>query len=329
MTRLPLSFAAVNYDRFRALEDGRVTAEGIDLNFVPLPVEEIFYRQVTYREFDVSEMSLSSYVLTLNDESPPFIALPAFPSRYFRHQTMFINERSGITTPEDLRGKRIGVPEYQITAAVWQRGMLQDQYGVHPRDVEFFSGGVEETGRVEKSAIHLPEDVSLQPIRADQTLSRMLTDGDLDALFTAHVPSCYYEEEHIVRLFPNYKEAEKEYFATTGIFPIMHVVVIKRDVCERNPWIARSLMKAFEKALQAAKDDLMYRSSFKVMLPWLVDHIEETVESLGEDYWPYGVEPNRPVLDTFLRYSHEQGLAGQRWQPDDIFVESASSSYKL
>ena len=329
MTRVPLSFASVSYDRFRALEDRRVQPEGIDLNFVPLPVEETFFRQLAFQEFDVSEMSMSSYVLTLNQESPPFVALPAFPSRYFRHQTMFVNENSGITAPEDLRGKCVGVPEYQITAGVWQRGMLQDEYGVHPRDMKFFSGGVEDTGRVEKIRLDLPKDVSVEPIGPNDTLSAMLSNGELDALFTAHVPSCFYTDDHIKRLFPNYKDAEKAYFAKTGIFPIMHVVVVKRDIYESNPWIARSLMKAFEQSLQIAKDDVMYRSSLKIMLPWLADHVEETTRAMGDDFWTYGIESNRHVLETFLGYSYDQGLAQKAWNPDDIFVKSASPSFVI
>lgn len=329
MNRLSLSFAAVDYDRFRALQDGRVHAEGIDLNYVPLPVEEIFHRQVTFREFDVSEMSLSSYVLTLNEADSPFVALPVFPSRYFRHQTMFVNARSGIVTPSDLRGKRVGVPEYQITAGVWQRGMLQDEYGVQPEEMAFFSGGAEETGRVEKIALDLPPEISLEPIEGSKTLGKMLSEGELDALLTAHVPSCFYEHEDVVRLFPRFKEVEKAYFAKTKIFPIMHVVVIRRDVYEQNPWIARSLTKAFEASLDMARDDLMYRSSMKVMLPWLADHVDETIEAMGADYWRYGVEANWHVLETFLRYSFEQGLAKHRWEPEQIFVDSAGSSYRL
>lgn len=319
----------MNYDRLRSLQDGTVQPEGIELNFVPLPVEETFFRQLAFKEFDVSEMSMSSYVLTLNQERPPFVALPAFPSRYFRHQTMFVNRNSGITTPEDLKGKRVGVPEYQITAGVWQRGMLRDEYGVHPRDMKFFSGGVEETGRVEKIKLDLPSDVSVEPIGPNDTLSQMLSNGELDALFTAHVPSCFYTDDNVQRLFPDYKDAEQAYFSKTGIFPIMHIVVVKRDIYEQNPWVARSLMKALEESLQVAKDDLMYRSSLKVMLPWLADHVAETKQVLGADFWTYGVERNRDVLETFLGYSYDQGLAKKLWKPEDIFVKSASPSFVI
>ncbi|MRH28011.1 ABC transporter substrate-binding protein [Microbacterium sp. SYP-A9085] len=325
MTKLSLSFSSVDYDRIRSLINGMTPIEGIDLNFLPLPVEETFLRQLKYQEFDVSEMSMSSYVLTLNEPDPPFVALPVFPSRYFRHQTMFVNRNSGIERPEDLVGKTVGVPEYQITAGVWQRGMLRDEYGVSPRDMKFFSGGVEQAGRVEKIQLDLPPDIDIHAIDPGETLSDMLCDGKLDALFTAHVPSCFYTDENVERLFPDYKAVEQRYFSKTGIFPIMHVIVIKRELYEKHPWIARSLTKGFEESLQHAREDLMYRSSLKVMLPWLSDHVEETQRALGEDFWTYGLERNRHVLETFLEYSWDQGLAKRQWRPEDIFVESASA----
>jgi 4,5-dihydroxyphthalate decarboxylase len=329
VTKLHMSLAAVNYDRLRALEDGQIQPEGIDLNFISLPVEETFYRQLKYQEFDACEMSLSSYILTLNEPDPPFIALPVFPSRYFRHQTMFVNSRSGIEKPADLKGKRVGVPEYQITAGVWQRGMLQDEYGVSPEDMRFYSGGVENPGRAEKIKLDLPAGIHLEPIRPDQTLSGMLVEGELDALFTAHVPSAFYEHEHIRRLFTDYKDIEQQYFTETGIFPIMHVLVLKRTLYDRHPWLAASLMKACEEALQIARADLMYRSSLKIMLPWLAHHLEETQRVMGEDYWPYGIKPNRKVLETFLRYSHSQGLAKKLWNPDEVFARNVGSSYVI
>ncbi|MFH5824265.1 ABC transporter substrate-binding protein [Georgenia sp. AZ-5] len=329
MTALPLSFAAAGYDRLRALQDGRVRPEGIDLNMLTLPVEETFYRQLKHREFDVSEMSLSSYVLTLEQEDPPFVAIPAFPSRYFRHQTMFVNARAGIASPADLRGRRVGVPEYQITAGVWQRGMLQDRYGVRTEEMRFVSGGVDAPGRSEKIGLDLPPGIVVEPAPAGATLSHMLADGELDALFTAHVPASFHTSEHVVRLFPDYKAVEQQYFRDTGIFPIMHLVVVRRAVHERHPWVARSLMKALDAARALAREDLLYRSALTVMLPWLADHVEETVAVMGEDYWTYGIEANRTVLETFLRYSHEQGLAKRRWAPEEIFAPGAEESYVI
>ncbi|WP_219816134.1 hypothetical protein [Arthrobacter sp. B1805] len=321
--------AGVNYDRFAALWDGRVNVEGIDLNFLPIPVEEVFYRQTKYHEFDVSEMSLSTYVLTLNDEKPPFAAIPAFPSRYFRHQSMFVHRRLGITEPSQLRGKRIGIPEYQITAGVWQRGILADEYGIALGDIEYVAGGVDAPGRHEKLQYELPANVRLSQIGPEETLSELLSSGSIDGIFSAHEPACFGSDPNVVRLFPEYKSVEKDYFKRTGIFPIMHLMVVRAEILEAHPWVARSLMKAFEQARVLAVNDLAYRSSLKVMLPWLADHFEETLEAMGHDFWPYGIDGNRHVLEAFLRYSHEQGLAHRRWAPEDIFAPSTLSSFVI
>jgi len=328
VSELRLTMAILDYDRVRALKDGRVRPEGIDLEILHMEIEEIFWRQAKYAEFDVSEMSMSTYVLNMERESFPFVAIPVFPSRYFRHQSMFVRTDAGIESPGDLRGRPIGVPEYQITAGVWQRGILQDDYGVVPREVHWFSGGVEQPGRVEKTAIELPPDVTVTPIGPEQTLQQLLMDGQLDALLTAHVPPILYEPgSPLRRLFPDFKAAEKDYFARTRIFPIMHVVVVRKRVLERDPWVARSLLKAFDASLAIARSDLMYRSALKTMLPWSADHVDETVAALGEDYWTYGIESNRHVLDAFLRYHHEQGLSPRRYAPEEIFAPSTTTTF--
>lgn len=329
MTSVPLTFACLDYDRMRALQDGRVRVEGVDLSFLPLPVEETFYRQLRHREFDLSEMSLSSYVLTLDFDDPPFIALPVFPSRYFRHQTMFISERSGIVSPQDLIGKRVGIPEFQMTASVWQRGILEEHYGVPARSMKYFTGGLEQRGRREKIPLSLPAEFDVSPIGADQTLSAMLLAGEIDAIFSASEPSALRVGTAVRRLFPDYPAVEAEYFQRTGIFPIMHVVVLKREVHQRMPWIAGSLVKAFDAALAIAKADLHYRSALKTMLPWLADHVERTEQQLGPDYWSYGLENNRHALETFLRYSFEQGLARKLRTPDDLFPASTSDRFVI
>ncbi|GAA1698090.1 ABC transporter substrate-binding protein [Microcella alkalica] len=329
MSNLELTMAGVDYDRFVAMWDGRVRVEGIDLNFLAMPVEEVFYRQAKYREFDVSEMSLSTYVLTLNDEKPPFAAIPVFPSRYFRHQSMFVNRRSGITEPSQLTGRRIGIPEYQITAGVWQRGILADEYGIGLGDIEYVSGGVDSPGRHEKVQYDMPANVRLSQIGPEETLSELLVSGSIDGIFSAHEPSCFGNDPDVVRLFPDYKSVEKDYFKRTRIFPIMHLMVVRAEILQAHPWVARSLMKACEQARSLAVDALAYRSSLKVMLPWLADHLEETLEAMGDDYWPYGIDRNRHVLDAFLRYSHEQGLANRRWAPQEIFAPSTRSSFVI
>jgi 4,5-dihydroxyphthalate decarboxylase len=329
VTKLSLTFAVESYDRIRALQDGRVQPEGIDLNLLYLPVEETFYRQARYREFDVSEMSLSSFLLTLDAEDPPFVGLPVFPSRMFRHQSIYVNKDSGITSPADLAGKRVGVPEYQLTAVVWQRGILAEHHGVPVESVKYFTGGMEQPGRFEKIKLNLPPEISVTPIAADQTLSALLAAGELDAVYAAGEPVGFGTLPQLGRLFEDFQSAEIDYYRKTGIFPIMHVIAVKRSVHEAHPWIARSLTKAFNESLEIAYADLAQRNALKVMLPWLARHLDETVSVLGPRYWDYGLEVNRHVLETFSRYSHEQGLAARPRAAEDIVLAAADDSFLL
>ena len=327
---LRLTLACWDYDRTRALMDGSVAPDGIELVYLNQEVEETFFRMMRYREYDCSEMSLSSYVASLENENPPFIAIPAFPSRFFRHSCVFVSAKSGVRKPEDLKGKRIGVPEYQMTAPVWIRGILSDDYGVKVTDCEHFSGGEEQPGRDEKLRINVPKEIRLQPIKANQTLSRMLADGELDALVTARAPSTFHKEpEKVKRLFPDYVEKEKEYYRRTRIFPIMHTVVIRRDVYQKNRWVAAELYKAFSAAKAKAYALYAQTAALPAMVPWLVAEMEETRREMGEDWWPYGLEPNRAVLDTFLRYHHEQGLSKRRFSPDELFAPETLQSFRI
>jgi 4,5-dihydroxyphthalate decarboxylase len=325
-----LTLACWDYDRTRALMDGTVAPDGIELVYLNQPVEETFFRMMRFREFDCSEMSLSSYVASLSTESPPFVAIPVFPSRFFRHSCIFVSAKSGIRKPEDLKGKRVGVPEYQMTAPVWIRGILSDDYGVKVTDVEHFSGGEEEPGRDEKLKIDLPPEIRLRPIGPNQTLSRMLADGELEALVTARAPSTFHREpDKVKRLFPNYVEVEKEYYRRTKIFPPMHTVVIRRDVYAKNPWVAQSLYKAFTEAKARAYALYNQTAALPAMVPWLVAELEETRREMGEDWWPYGLEANRKALETFLRYHHEQGLSKRRFQPEELFARETLVSFKV
>jgi 4,5-dihydroxyphthalate decarboxylase len=223
-------------------------------------------------------------VASLNTDNPPFIAIPAFPSRFFRHSCIFISAKSGIRKPEDLKGRRIGVPEYQMTAPVWIRGILSDDYGVKVGDVEHLSGGEEEPGRVEKLGLNLPSTIKVSSIGPAQTLSRMLAEGELDALVTARAPSTFASRPDAVkRLFPDYMEVEKQYFRKTRIFPIMHTVVIRRDIYARNPWVAQSLYKAFVAAKAMALQAYDQTAALPAMLPWLVAHVEDTKREMGND----------------------------------------------
>jgi 4,5-dihydroxyphthalate decarboxylase len=330
VAKLRLTLAIWDYDRTRALADGSVRPDGIELNVLELPVEETFFRMARRREFDVAELSMSSYTVSLHRDPQPFIAIPVFVSRYFRHSSIYISARSGIREPRDLKGKRIGTPEYQMTAPVWIRGILSDEYGVRPDSVEYWTGGEEETQRDEKLKLDLPARFRIRPIGPDQTLASMIAAGEIDALHTARAPSTFYSNPDAVRrLFPNYVEVERDYYRRTKIFPIMHVVAIRRELYEANHWIAMSLYKAFVEAQRCAYRALRETAAHKAMLPWLVAHVEDAARELGEDWWPYGFHGSRHVLDTFLRYHHEQGLSPRRLQPEEMFAPETLEMFKI
>ena len=329
MARLQLTFACGDYDRTRALEEGTVRPDGIDLTYLRLPVEETFFRMLRHREFDVAEMSLSSYVKSMDADPSPFVALPVYTSRQFRHAGIFVNADAGIDKPEDLRGKVVGTPEWQLTANVWIRGTLADRYGVPVDSVEYRTGGQETPGRVEKAAVDLGERVRIFPIPAGKTLAAMLADGEIDAFQGPRVPSSFVPGGSVRRLFPDPVAAEKQYFADTGIFPIMHVVVVRRDVYERHPWVAQSLTKALALAKEKAMAELYDASALRFMLPWLIPGLEEARALLGEDYWSYGLQANEKVLSTFLGYHHEQGLSRRRYEPVELFAPEATEAFVI
>jgi 4,5-dihydroxyphthalate decarboxylase len=330
MAKLRLSLACWNYDRVHALADGRVSAEGLDLNLMTLPVEETFFRMLRNREFDAAEMSLSSYCVSLTRDDPAFIALPVFPSRFFRHSCIYVSTRSGVENPADLAQARVGTPEFQMTAPVWIRGVLQDDYSLDPAAPTYLTGGEEEPGRQEKLKLNLPPRFKVTPIGPTQTLSAMLADGEIDALYTARAPSTFYSRPDAVRrLFSDSAQVERDYFRRTGIFPIMHVIALRRDVYRRDPWIAQSLVKAFTLAKQLAYDDLKVTASLATLLPWQVTAVEDAVREMGPDWWSYGLAPNRATLETFLRYHHEQGLSPNRLKPEDLFAPETLESFKI
>jgi ABC-type nitrate/sulfonate/bicarbonate transport system substrate-binding protein len=327
VTRLRLTLACGDYDRTRALAEDTIRPDGIDLTYLRLPVEETFFRMIRHREFEVAEMSLSSYAVSLHAENPPFVALPVFTSRMFRHGCIYVNAGAGIVRPEDLRGKIVGSPEYQLTAAVWARGILADHHGVPVDSISYVTGGQETPGRVEKAALDLPPNIRRRGIGPDQTLSAMLAAGDIDALYTPRVPSPFTSgDPRVRRLFPDVVAAEKAYFGATQIFPIMHVVVIRRDVYDAHPWVAQSLYKAFLAAKALAVDSLYDTSALRFMEPWLIAHIEQAREFLGPDFWSYGLAANRDGLATFLRYHHEQGLSPKLLAPEDLFAPESTEA---
>ena len=330
MTRLALTFGCWDYDRTRALMDGSVQADGIDLNYLNMPVEETFFRMLRNREFDIAEMSLSSYTVSLQKPERPFVALPVYPSRFFRHSCIYINAAAGIKSPKDLIGKRIGVPEYQMTAPVWIRGILSDHYGVPVDSVTYMSGGEEEPNRDEKLKLDLPPNIKLVPIDSGKTLSKMLHEGEIDALYTARMPSSFLKGDgKVVRLFENYAEVERAYWRETKRFPIMHIVAMRREVYEANRWIAGSLMKALVESQRRTYAALRETAALKGMLPWLNAHVDDTVREMGDDFWPYGLHKNVETLQTFLRYHHEQGLSKRLVKPEELFAPETLESFKI
>ena len=323
MNKLNLTLACWDYDRTKALMDGTVQVNGINLIALNQEVEETFWRMLQYQEFDVSEMSLSSYLMNLSRGNTDLVAIPVFPSRFFRHSCIFINKNSGIQQASDLKGKRIGVPEYQMTAALWIRGILHHEYGVAPSDVKWLNGGLEQTGRAEKLKLELPDNISIQPIKSDQTLNQMLEEGELDAIVSARAPSSFLNgSSNVGRLFPNYKEVEKDYYSRTGIFPIMHLVVIKKKILDEYPWVARNLYDAFLEAKRKCLEGLKQTAALRASVPWLVSEVEETIELMGGDFWPYGIENNRATLEAALQYSYEQGLSKKLLTISDIFAST-------
>ncbi|HEX8969025.1 MAG TPA: ABC transporter substrate-binding protein [Chloroflexota bacterium] len=314
-------------DRTLPLVLGDVRPAGIDLTFLRMYPEEVFWRMTRHAEFDAAEMSLSSYILRRSRGDDAVLAIPVFTSREFRHSCIWVRADASIDTPADLKGTRMGVPEYQMTAAVWIKGLLSDDFDVHPRDLQWFCGGLYQPGRVEKLPINIP-GVDLRGIRADQTLSQMLVDGQLDAIMGPRPPAGF-PGPRVRRLFPNFREVEAEYYRRTGIFPIMHTIVIRRDLLDREPWVARSLYDAFCESKRRAMAELTDPVVLAATLPWQIAEVESTIALMGADYWPYGLEANRLALDTLVRYSREQGLAESTLAIESLFASSTLDDYRI
>jgi 4,5-dihydroxyphthalate decarboxylase len=327
---LPITLACGRYDRTQALADGRVRIDGVDLRYVHLEPEEIFFRMLTYEEFDVSEMSLSTYLLTHMADGP-FVAIPVFPSRMFRHNSVYVNEDScdpAADAAGQLVGKTVGLAEYQLTANVWLRGILAEHHGVPVASVRYRTGGLNSPGRHEKFEVKLPPEVDIEPVPAGRTLSEMLASGALDAVYTPRAPASFGTGP-VRRLFADSRGEEERYFTRTGVFPIMHVVVIHRRVYEANRWIARELMKAFDAAKKLAYEELSKTVSLSITLPFIREEYERTLATMGGDYWPYGLSDNADVLSTFIRYAHEQGLVDRAPEPEELFAPEAGKHFVI
>lgn len=321
MPNVKLTLACWDYDRTRPLMDGRVRPEGIDLDIEILRPRQAFQRMLDKKEFQVSELSLASYAALKGRGNCPFVALPVALSKIFRHSCIYVRPDAGIRTPQDLKGKRVGTSQWSSTGLVFMRGMLQHDYGVKAQDMHWFMGGLNSFVEPPLIPLDLPKDIRLDFLSGAQTLERMFAAGELDALLSLYIPKLFLERRpNIARLFPNYKEAEQDYYRRTGIFPIMHTVVLREDVYRDHPWAARSLYKAFVQARDVAVDGLYDTDALRVALPWLIDHVEETWRVFGHDFWAYGLEPNRPTFAAVGRYVHEQGLCARVVSADELFA---------
>ena len=329
MSRLPITIATWDYDRVRALIDGRVQVEGCDVNYITMPVEELFERAFFHGEFEVAEIGFSPFLIALSRGPTPYGALPVFLSRMFRHSAVYIRSDRGIEGPADLRGKRIGVPEYQMSAVMWFRGYLQDDFGIAAKDINWVQAGLENPGRRDKFPLNLPEGFPLTSVN-DASLSTMLAEGKLDGVMSARRPSCFVNgHPQIRRLFPDYRTVERDYFRRTGIFPIMHALGIRRDLYENNRWLAASLSKAFLQAKRLADTELAETTALKIGLPWVTAEYEATIDAMGADFWSYGVEANRKTLSTMARYSYEQGLAVRLLSVEEMFAQGNLNETKV
>ncbi len=317
-----LDIAFRDYDRTRPLMDGRVRPEGINPNISVLRPREIFPRMLQDREFHAAEMSLASYVILKARDKCPFVAIPVMLSKIFRHDCIYVRPDAGISEPADLRGKRVGLPQYSSTAGVFIKGLVQHEYGVGPTEISWFMGGQDTPAPAPLVTLNLPADIHLEFIPEDKTLEGMLAAGELDALFATYIPNLFLNDSpKIARLFPNFKEVEQDYYRRTGIFPIMHMVVVREDVHREHPWVASSLYRAFTEAKDLAVNRLYDTDALALTLPFLIDHMEETWKIFGSDYWSYGVESNRPALEALAQYVVDQGLAPRVVSPGELFPE--------
>jgi len=330
MTRLALSIAVGDYDRGRPLVDGSVQFDGVDPVFMLLEPEEIFFRAFRHADFDICELSMSSFTVKTANGDCPYVGVPVFPSRAFRHNSIYIRTDRGIARPEGLKGRRIGVPEYQVTANVWTRAVLEDEHGVRPSDVTWVRGGYEQAGRIEKIAVDLPSDVRVHDAPASATISGMLASGEIDAVIGPRAPSCFTNGHPDVGwLYPDPAAAAAAWFRKTGIFPIMHILGIRRALAEQHPWLPIAALKAFEQSKARALAKLADVSASKVTLPFINEQLHAARRLMGEDFWSYGLEANRHVLEAFLRRHHAEGLSPRLLAPEDLFHPSTHETHRI
>lgn len=327
MSRLRLTLALGDYDHTRDVAHGVVRPEGIDLNWIHLPVEEIFHRFLKYREWDVSELSFGKYVSLVAQDDRSLVALPVFPSRVFRHSSIYVRPDGPVRVPADLAGKRIGIPEWAQTASIYTRGFIAHELGIPLTEVDWVQAGVNEPGRAEKVALELPPGVRYRA-EPQRSLNEMLLAGELDAVLSARPPRGF-DAGRLARLYPDYRAAEEGYYRKTGIFPIMHVLALRREIFDANPWVAMNLLKAFEEAKRRSLARLGEITASHAPLAWIGDHVQRMRALFGDDPWPYGIEPNRPTLEAFVRFAHEQGVCRRAVAVEELFPAQVRTTFKV
>jgi 4,5-dihydroxyphthalate decarboxylase len=329
MSKLSLSVAVRDYDRTRPLTDGTVQIDGVDPVFMGLDPEEIFFRAFRYSEFDICELSLSSSIVKTAHGDFAYVGVPAFVSRAFRHTSIYVRT-DRVRQPADLKGRKVGVAEYQLTANVWARAILQDEYGVRPSDIHWIRGGLEEPGRVEKIAIKLPADIRLDPAPEGRTLNAMLEAGEIDAFIGPRTPSCFERgAPNVGWLWPDPMAVAKEYFGKTGNFPIMHMIGVRRALVAQHPWLPAAVLKAFTRAKSICLALLEETSASKVTLPFMEEQVKAARDLMGADFWPYGIPANRKTLEYFLAQHHSQGLSSRLVSVEELFHPTTFEAYKV
>ncbi|HAQ45849.1 MAG TPA: hypothetical protein DCR25_00810 [Rhodobacter sp.] len=326
MTKLKLSIATTDYDHFRDFRVGDVRAEGIDHNWLNLGHHECFARFTANREFDVSEISFAKFSAQVTRENSDIIGLPVICSRLFRFSSFYVNKKSGIKTIQDLRGKKVGSPEWAHSAAVYMRGWMHNEMGVSLQDVHWIQAGANARRREEKVELNLPEGVQLTRIK-DKSLSELLSSGEIDCAIIARPPTCFLEgHPDIIRLFPNFLEMEEEYYDRTKVYPIMHIIAMRRSILDENPWVARNLMNAFQESKRRSLERLFDPAVSRYPLPWLASYARRMRDKFEGDPFPYGIEENRPTWEQMSLYTFQQGIAHRQFTPEEIFPKGIMTS---
>jgi 4,5-dihydroxyphthalate decarboxylase len=329
LSRLKLTLATSHYEHVSDLVMGRVPVEGVELTCLNLQVEEIFFRMFSYRDFDVSEVSMAKFSSLASQGSSPFVGIPVFPSRVPRHSSIYVRRDGAVKQPSDLKGKRVGVPEWAQTAAVYSRGLLHHQYGVDLASIEWIQAGVDQPGRQEKVKLKLPPGINYRAAPT-KSLGGMLISGEIDAALSAHPPLCFDEgHPNVVRMFEDYLEIEQRYVKETGIYPIMHAVAMRREIFEAHPWVAVSLLNAFEESKRRSLARVLSPTTSSLPIPWCYELARRAQDIVGADPMPYGVEANRTTLDAFLQYANEQGVIHRPLKPEELFPPQVQKSFRV